>query len=85
MIITKLLGLGASPVKKILNGLGAILNQCPGKEELNQLKQSPLFKTSYPKKKKETSVQKNQPNHKKDHKPKGSVNTDSQIFNKPRK
>ncbi len=84
-MLKKILGIIACPVQKILKGLGAIINQCPGKDELNQLKQSPLFKSTYPKMGKKNSVQKNQPDHKKDHKPKGSVNTDSQIFNKPRK
>jgi hypothetical protein len=85
MNITKLIDLIFNPIEKALKCVGSIINQSPSKDEIKSLKTSPLFKSTYPHKSKSTFEKTSEHDHKRDHKAKGSVNTDSQIFNKPRK
>ena len=77
MTITKL-------IEKALHYIGSIINQSPTKDEMKRLKTPPLFKSTFPKKKLRTFDMKNQHDNRRDHKAKGSIQTDSQIFNKPR-
>jgi len=81
-IITDLITI---PIEKVLNCIGSIINQSPGREELEKLKHSPLFNNPFLKKVKNIFEKKNEANHKRDHKAKGTFHADSQIFNKPRK
>jgi hypothetical protein len=72
------------PVEKILTTVGALINQLPTKEEIKGLRHSPVFKNTYPQKNKKKFDLRNESAPYWDHRAKGSVNTDTRIFNKPR-
>jgi hypothetical protein len=65
--------------------IGSILNQIPSQAELKNIKTSPLFKSTYPKKIKNPFVSKNPKGQKGDTRPKGPVHSENVIYNKPRK
>jgi hypothetical protein len=82
MVVKKIIDLLFYPLEKFLQCVGSVLNTCPSPEEIKKLKKSPINRSTYPK-----STQKNKPKPriKKRIHPQGSINTESKIFNKPRK
>lgn len=82
MVVKKIIDLLFYPLEKFLQCIGSVLNTCPTQDEIKKLKKSPINRSTYPK-----STQKNKPKPriKKRIHPQGSINTESKIFNKPRK
>lgn len=85
MIIKKIISLLLKPIEKTLGRIGSIINQSPSSEELNKIRQSPFFNNPFKQVNTKPFIDKNSHLKESQHKPKGAVNTDSQIFNKPRK
>lgn len=84
MNVRRIIDLLFLPLEKTLNCIGAILNQIPSKDELKKIKTSPIFKSTFPKTMKKIFNDQSVRALKKDHRPKGSAHSDTQIFNKPR-
>jgi hypothetical protein len=82
MVVKKIIDLLFYPLEKFLKCVGSVLNTCPSPDEIKKLKKSPINRSTYPK---STQKIKAKPQIKKRIHPKGSTNTETKIFNKPRK
>ena len=74
-----------SPMLKMLQALGKILNQSPDKGELKKLRHSPLFNNPFKLKNDSKGIKKSDALKDLNSHPKGSVKTETAIFNKLRK
>jgi len=81
----RLIGFIFFPLEKALKFIGSLVNQCPDKDELRKLRNSPMFNNPFKKNPNDNFDMKKELNHKRDHHAKGSISTDSRIFNRPRK
>ncbi len=82
MVVKKIIDLLFYPLEKFLKCVGSVLNTCPTQDEIKKLKKSPINRSTYPK---STKTIKPKPRIKKRIHPQGSINTETKIFNKPRK
>ena len=82
MVIKKIIDLLFYPLEKFLQCVGSVLNTCPTQEEIKRLKKSPINRSTFPK---STQKIKAKTRIKKRIHPQGSTNTETKIFNKPRK
>lgn len=86
-MIKKILSLLTGQLEHALKCIGKVINQMPDREELKNLKQSPIFNNPFAQKKAPPTRKgtKKAANPRRNRKAKGPVHSEAKTFNKPRR